>query len=644
MKSARELVYSASAGPGHGHDRRHPGHLKTAVAALARGVASLRRKLSPPTANVSIVTMSPTPPPPQYADVYVERLTIRNFRGISECEVEFEPGLTVLVGRNNVGKSRILSALHLALAGRPADVDDFTVGSTEEPEIDVVISPSPAAYLLDEETFDDQIARRLGQPQSVNETPLRERFAWRTHVRRSGEGMGARSDYRVLTFDANAGKWAEQTNATELTRNQRSVIASDLVNTGRDLMEELARRGSSVRKVLSDLGVDDAVRATLEQQLADLSEAIVAGSNTLGAVTGALHHLNRAIGSIGAPGVNPLPITLEELARTLSIDLDSGNGSLPIRFHGAGARSLASLQVQGVLYDRLLGADGGALRPHPTTLVEEPEAHLHPQACAELPALLRAISGQVIASTHSAQVVTATDPRAIRLIRDQGKTMKIVDLGPAETDAAAPSRVFRPSLHTEEMEKLKRLAERPFGEILFASALIIGDGATERGLLPPLLRHALGAKSHGICVIDPDSMSTAIARAAAKFADVVGIPWVLFADSDASGIAAANALAATGNSPVPIIWAGRPDPTSQVGYADAAEAMIIDFDAQLAKEACERVRPDKAPVTNVLATMKGMKGGIGPTLAELLIDRHPDHTTWPKPLLDLIEALDERLS
>ena len=50
------------------------------------------------------------------------------------------------------------------------------------------------------------------------------------------------------------------------------------------------------------------------------------------------------------------------------------------------------------------------------------------------------------------------------------------------------------------MEKLKRLAERPFGDLLFASAIVVGDGATERAFLPVVLHEALGPLAHGISV------------------------------------------------------------------------------------------------------------------------------------------------
>ena len=94
------------------------------------------------------MVVTPQSPPHLHAQLYVESVSIRNFRGIESCDIELEPGLTLLVGRNNVGKSRLLSALHLALGGRVADADDFTVGGTADPTIDVVLAPCPPASAL----------------------------------------------------------------------------------------------------------------------------------------------------------------------------------------------------------------------------------------------------------------------------------------------------------------------------------------------------------------------------------------------------------------------------------------------------------------------------------------------------------------
>ncbi len=578
----------------------------------------------------------------QFAPLYIEVVRIRNFRGLGNCEVELEPGLTLLVGRNNAGKSRVLRAVAIAL-GMPPDLDDLTVGMNAVATIDVIVAPPAPGAVDAEEAFAQPVAQRLGPgaPQTLREEPFRERFAWRTTIRRSAEGFGARSEAQVLIFDALRQDWVLQAQAPSLSANHRSLLAFDLIDARRDVVEELARRGSAIRRVLSDLEVADETRAEIEGRLAELSGQIVASSGTLDAIRGALVELEALVGSIGAPALNPLPVRLEELARSVAIDLDTGTGALPIRLHGAGSRSLASLQVQGVLYERRLGHDGPDLRPHPVTLVEEPEAHLHPQASLELAALLGAIRGQVIASTHSAHVVTSVDPRSVRLIRLDAGESKVFDLGPARSDDAATHRSLRPSLHAEEMEKLKRLVERPFGELLFASAIVIGDGAAERAFLPIVIRHALGFHSHGVCVIDPESMNGPLAIAAVKFAKIIDAPWILFCDTDPPGQAAANALVAShapGEAATRIVWVEGHDGEPNVG--GAIERMMATFDPDLCVAACKDVRTDIDQTRPAMELLKSLKGSVGSALARRLVEKYPNHADWPGSLRALVQRFE----
>lgn len=577
-----------------------------------------------------------------FAQIYVESLSLRNYRGIAECVLELEPRVTLLVGRNNAGKSRILRALGIALFGIIVELDDLTVGSQAPASIDVIIAPPPPTEDGQEEAFDKAVGQRFGAAvQATREEPLRERVAWRTTITRSAEGMGARADAHWLVYDAGQEEWVLPSNAPGVSRDARQLVAAALVDTRRDVVEELGRRGSSIRRVLSDLEVDEQQRNTLEQTLAGVSASIVGASATLGAVKAALEELERAIGEIGVPALNPLPARLEELARSVSIELDTGSGALPVRLHGSGARSLASLQIQSVLYSRRLGQDGPVVRPHPVTLVEEPEAHLHPQASMELSDLLAELTGQVVASTHSAQLVTTAEPRAVRLIRTEGPAMTVIDLGPRREEGSHVHRALRASTHASEMEKLKRLVERPFGELLFASAIVIGDGATERALLPVALRHALGGKTHGLCVIDPGSMGSPLATAAVKFAQLVGIPWLLFADSDGPGREAAMGLVNTygdGDTTL-IVWV-----TGDHGDAGgASEKMMIGFDEAICREACLELRPDLDPAKSTLELMKALKGAAGALLGRKLVEKHSDASTWPAALRELVEKLTARL-
>lgn len=572
---------------------------------------------------------------------YVERVTIRNFRGMEFCSIELEAQVTVLAGRNNAGKSRIISALQIALGGRPADIDDFTVGTDFIPEIDLIISPG-APSVSGEEEFDSSFTQLFeGHVHGLTETPLRERIAWRTKIVRSAEGSGARAEASFLLFNAITAEWSQVASPPILSTKQRRAFAVDLINTGRDLRDELGRQGSNIRKVLTDLEVPEKRRQPLELQLTNLSEQIFSDSQTLKSISAELDKLHFLVGSVGSPALNPLPANLEELARLISIDLDTGAGPLPIRFHGAGSRSLSSLQVQGVLYERRLGRDGSAVPPTPITLVEEPEAHLHPQAAMELAELLNGMRGQKVVSTHSSHLVTSVDPSSIRLIQNIGGSPKVIDLGPASSDAKAPHRAFRPGLHKQEMEKLRRLVERPFGELVFSNCIVIGDGATERAFLPIALRYALGGKSHGISVVDPGSLGSELASAAVKFAAMTETPCFIFADSDDDGISAVDSLTSTGGIHAPVIvWINGTDESGNP-VAGAIESMLLSFDEDMCRKACQAIQPNLAGST--LNQMTKLKGSSGTFLARSLIDLHPDWKSWPAPLQELIRKIDGTL-
>ena len=118
----------------------------------------------------------------QFAGLYLELVTIQNYRGIDGCQIEFEPTLTLLVGRNNAGKSRVLRAIGIALGGLAPELDDLTVGSVAPATIDVVLAPPPPTDATSDEVFADEVGQRLESVPTISEEPLRERFAWRTTI------------------------------------------------------------------------------------------------------------------------------------------------------------------------------------------------------------------------------------------------------------------------------------------------------------------------------------------------------------------------------------------------------------------------------------------------------------------------------
>ncbi|MEQ0561721.1 AAA family ATPase [Amycolatopsis sp. NEAU-NG30] len=580
-----------------------------------------------------------------FAPVYVEKLTVRNFRGIGECVLDLEPGLTIIVGRNNAGKSRLLRALAIVLGATGATRDDLTIDSLEEATIDVVIAPRVKTG--EESVFSLQVGQRLSLlVQSISEDPIVERVAWRAIIKPSREGMGVRTDYAALIFDQNSGTWESLGNPRSLTGRERSIVAADLVETRRDLADEFTRRNSPISRILDDLEIVSGDRQDLSDELRILGEKIMQSSGSLAALKESLSVLAGSIDEIGYPELHALPTRLEELARSVSISLNSGLGDYPLRLHGSGARSLASIQVQSVLYDRRLGRDGPTLLPHPVSLIEEPEVHLHPQAQFELHELLNSMRGQVVTSSHSAHLVSVAEPSALRVLQTSPAGAKVVDFKPGKVGDSHRHRALNPQLHLDEMEKIRRLIERPFGELIFASAIVIGDGATERALLPPLIRKALKGRSHGICVVDPGSMEGDYATAVVKFACLIGVPWFLFSDSDTAGKGAVKRImeqyASDGQGHV--IWV--PDESSEYEKGAATEKMLVDFDRELCERACEPLGyKGNGDVQTFMQRKKGVVGRlVALELAKAgtyLVGQESDGSQpWPRAICQLIDMLD----
>ena len=589
----------------------------------------------------------------QKAAVFVERLMIRNFRGIRELDLCLQPGLTLLVGRNNAGKSRILRALHVAMGGTRADRDDLTVGMDSEAEIDVVVAPLPSispieqgtpssskGTAIEEEKFSRSVSQLFGPSVSViPEQPMRERLAWRTTIARASEGTGARSQANIMNYSEHSGELNAAESSVHLSREQRSFFVAELVGTQRDLEKELRTPGSSLRKIMNDLNVEEG-REELESRLTALGNDIVEGSETLKELRTALETLDRYLDSLGKVQVNTVPNSLEELARTIGVSFGAGQEHLAARLQGSGVRSLASLQVQDLFYRLRLGSDGPDLRPHTIILVEEPEAHLHPHAIFELPSLLENQGHQVIATTHSPQLASGIDPKAIRLVRATSTgDHTVIDFGPAEEKDSETPRTKQQSFYVSEMEKLKRKVERPFGDLLFARAIIIGDGATERAFLPPVLRDALGPLAHGISVIDSGGMFPDLIDPVIKFAKHVEVPLLVLADSDCAGKESVEKLIDDKKLACDqVIWSGSPE------KGGAIERMMVEFDLELCQRTCYQFDPSahKQNKTDIMSTMKGYKGSIGALLAQEFVETYPYRETnqqWPAPLKELVEKI-----
>ncbi|MCY4435763.1 MAG: AAA family ATPase [Chloroflexi bacterium] len=466
------------------------------------------------------------------ADLMIDEVHVSDFRNIVDIRIPLQSGATFLVGENNAGKSSSLLAIATACGFHRATRDDLhqsDEGTSTEATIDLIIRSVGKEFV-------EAVAQRLNGNFSNGPGPG-EWTAIRTRLVESRESSFLSTRRSYLSWDASTQTWIATTRAP--SSQVLELLAAHLVDAFRDLSVDVLSRTSDWGRVLADLGVSEADRKTLEESLSDLGHSLQDASPTFRKLASELVKMKDSQSDVEEVQLRPLPGRLEDLARSVDIVVGAGSGrpALPMRLQGLGSRSLAALRVFRALCELRVGVDQG-VRPQLITLLEEPEAHLHPQAQAAMYRFIQDLPGQVVVATHSSVLIGETDLEAVRILRSTKEGTTVHKLG---SDTAKKLAVFR------------RYISRPLGELFFARMVVLVDGAAERITLPELLGPLLGRDiaGLGLTILDMESPSREWVKKVVEGLDALGgIPWIAFVDNDSDGLHAIDGCIGSDGTPL----------------------------------------------------------------------------------------------
>jgi len=387
--------------------------------------------------------------------VHIDKLWIDGLRGLKDAEIRFHPGLNVLVGENNAGKTTILMALRLVLSAsdevdRPfLCVDDLHMG--EDGPVDAIqiectlggLSPADQGRML------EALIATTAPPTAKVAVTVVKTESGKLKVRhwcgtsKDNALPSALLDWMGLAFlpplrDPTRGLLPGR-------RSQFASLLSELTTK-----EEVAELEKAVKAANDDLSLEAAVVRTRE-----------AVNSALVAVTGPELAQNATLGFTASD--------FEQLLHTLSARVDG----LSVSQNGLGynnllytATVLAALRKDSDLSFRLF-------------LVEEPEAHLHPHLQALLYRYLAetaedAPKTQLFVSTHSTHIASAVDPRKCVVLNASGgfKAMRLSDI----------------ELKPRSWNKLGRYLDATRSSLLFARRVILVEGISEAILISAIAR------------------------------------------------------------------------------------------------------------------------------------------------------------
>lgn len=432
--------------------------------------------------------------------ILISEIRVRNFRSIKSMDLVIND-FCLLIGQNNVGKTSLLSAINLAFGGiRYANSEDIYVSEGEklskdrEAIIDVLIIPvDEDNNKMDE--FDKFWFEHFGDFRSEEVGTLNNFVAIRTKVaynRVKGEYTIERKSLIQWPLSEDVERYSDYKKG-RVTENLLSSIPVFYMDAQRDIVSEMKDRKSYFGKMVADVELTEEEIEEIENTLNDINESIIDKSTVLKHLTSKLEKISGSVkSSDDSIKINPVSRKIRDLNRGIDISFqDYKSESFPISRHGMGTRSwITFLTLTAYITWKLDVMNDEGQPYHPLVLIEEPEAHLHPQAQRHLLHQIGQINGQKIVSTHSSIIAGQVDINEIRQIRKVEGDSKI-------------SKINTVGFTNQEIRKIKREIMNTRGDLLFASAMILCEGETEEQAIPAFFKEYFGANTFelGINVI-----------------------------------------------------------------------------------------------------------------------------------------------
>ena len=428
--------------------------------------------------------------------MFLEKLNIKNFRGIKELNLNFNSSVNIIIGENNAGKSAIIDALRICLSiGK--QWKDIGIKNDEDFHINVneLNSPlHPIEFSLvfkietpkDREYFQSLLWQNPDDPNDIN-LQIQARYSLETNPKGN----------QVLRWDI----WGGQNPGQRIKPEEAQLLFYSYLEPLRNAELELRpyAKGNKVTSLFKEMtkykkvneeGEEEEVELNIDKknQLANTLQNVIQDKDWTGVVktgeTFVNEHLEKAdirkkesrvhlklleykYDNIVKGVLTRKPVYQEEL---LSGDYTQQK-YFDISQNGLGENNL--ILASSVLGD-LKNRRAEQIEHYYALLIEEPEAHLHPQkqnSFFNYLSSLKDLRVQIFITSHSPTITAKSDLDNLLVLQKQ-------------EDLISNFALKKSELSPNNKNYLKKFLDVTKSQLFFSNGTIMVEGISEALLLP----------------------------------------------------------------------------------------------------------------------------------------------------------------
>lgn len=412
--------------------------------------------------------------------MHLAKLVIKNFRKLKHAELSFQPGLNVLVGGNNVGKTAMVDALRALLAGHDEPYPRLGEEDVHRPKGGMPSGDIVFEYVftgLDADDEADFLAALVPDAVGKLEAHIKIRY--------SDPDKGGR---------LRAKRWCGEHEDVGLTADMMENLRGVYLPPLRDASQGLKPgRTSQLARLLQLLAEEDGIDG-IDKALQNLDKELKT-------------HLP-IVNTQKAIDTRHKTMLGEQLAQMLEVGLSASDfkslksrlslvaDAFEIEQNGLGFNNLIYMAV--VLSELTKNPDSC----YRGLIVEEPEAHLHPQLQAVLLQYLQSI--QAVDGEKPVQLFVTSHSPNFASIANLDSLVCLVDTG-TDVEIFLPRSV---DFDKGKREKLERYLDVTRAELFFARRVIFVEGAAELMMVDALAkRMGFNLRQHGVSLISVEGLN-----------------------------------------------------------------------------------------------------------------------------------------